>query len=163
MAATSSTPEYALGNDFRRRITDSTALLTLIDRSRSEASKAPLTGSGEATTPPVTSPLPKLENPLDAQGIALLGASDHKLKLRLIDAFALICATKRDVDNIAAVCLEESPVGVDGVDGGVTLRLARNSGVGEALENGLRELLAYLTKFANGSKSIRPRGVAGLS
>ena len=89
--------------------------------------------------------------------------SSEKLKRRLIDALAFICATERDGDNAAAVCIEESTLRDGNIDvggrcerGGYTLRIAKSGWVGEEVLQGLRDIMKSLEAFADGSKLLNP-------
>lgn len=87
--------------------------------------------------------------------------SSEKLKRRLIDALAFICATEREGDGGAAVCIEEAITGArDEVlaseHGGYTLRIAKNGWVGEAVLQGVRDIIKSLEAFADGFPSSSP-------
>lgn len=90
--------------------------------------------------------------------------SSEKLKRRLIDALAFICATEREGDSGAAVCIEEAttPEGEDAgardgdlasEHGQYTLRIAKNGWVGEEVLQGVRDIIKSLEAFADGSPS----------
>ena len=92
--------------------------------------------------------------------------SSEKLKRRLIDALAFICATERDGDSAAAVCIEESTLrdaanadgggGCERERGGYTLRIAKNGWVGEEVLQGVRDIMKSLEAFADGCKLLNP-------
>ncbi|KAF8414669.1 hypothetical protein BGX38DRAFT_917296 [Terfezia claveryi] len=84
--------------------------------------------------------------------------SSEKLKRRLIDALAFICATEREGDSGAAVCIEEAITGALDEDlasehGGYTVRIAKNGWVGEAVLQGVRDIIKSLEVFADGSQA----------
>lgn len=89
--------------------------------------------------------------------------SSEKLKRRLIDALAFICATERDGDNSAAVCIEESVLRDGNTDegrgererGGYTLRIAKSGWVGEEVLQGVRDIMKSLEAFADGCKLLK--------
>jgi len=91
--------------------------------------------------------------------------SSEKLKRRLIDALAFICATEREGDNGAAVCIEQAIAPeVEGAGAGgeglayehgeytSTLRIAKNGWVGEEVLQGMRDIIKSLEAFADGCK-----------
>ncbi|KAF8420350.1 hypothetical protein EV426DRAFT_242584 [Tirmania nivea] len=93
--------------------------------------------------------------------------SSEKLKRRLIDALAFICATEREGDSGAAVCIEEAITreveGAHACDedlatelGEYTLRIAKNGWVGEEVLQGVRDIIKLLEAFADGSPSSSP-------
>jgi len=83
--------------------------------------------------------------------------SSEKLKRRLIDALAFICATEREGDSGAAVCIEEAITDARAEDlasehGEYTLRIAKNGWVGEEVLQGVRDIIKSLEAFADGCK-----------
>lgn len=86
--------------------------------------------------------------------------SSEKLKRRLIDALAFICATEREGDaGAAAVCIEEPYTGEEEDEhehGEYTLRIAKNGPVDEEVLRGVREIMTVLETFADGCKFLHP-------
>ena len=131
------------------RLSDASLVLHLIDPVRLYTSLIPTQESFAGSSYVVVSPLAS-EPAGDAN-------SSAKLKRRLIDALAFICATERDIGGTSvAVGLEhEGREGQTGKEGGYTLRIAKSGGtggVGEELLSGLRELMQHLEAFADGGK-----------
>ena len=91
--------------------------------------------------------------------------SSEKLKRRLIDALAFICATEREGDSPTAVCIEEPTLRDDNIDmgdrcererGGYTLRIAKSGWVGEEVLHGVRDIMKSLEAFAYGCELLNP-------
>ena len=89
--------------------------------------------------------------------------SSEKLKRRLIDALAFICATEREGDSGAAVCIEEAIIpevedarardeNLTLEHGGYTLRIAKNGWIGGEVLQGVRDIIKSLEAFADGCK-----------
>ena len=106
---------------------------------------------------PVRIYTPPLANPSSTSRGNEDNNSSEKLKRRLIDALAFICATEREGDSGAAVCIEEVITGARDEDpasehGEYTLRIAKNGWVGEEVLQGVRDIIKSLEAFADGCK-----------
>lgn len=69
---------------------------------------------------------------------------ERLLKRKFLDAFALICAIKKDGESVSAVCMEE------GAPQGTIVRIASNAGVGEKPLGAIRELVDVLNNIGDG-------------
>ncbi|KAF8465488.1 hypothetical protein BDZ91DRAFT_227833 [Kalaharituber pfeilii] len=85
--------------------------------------------------------------------------SSEKLKKRLIDALAFICATEREGGDLgagAAVCIDRPASATagggsgEGADIRYTIRIAQNGEVGSEVLDGVRDIVKHLEKFADG-------------
>lgn len=79
---------------------------------------------------------------LDLDSDSVDSDRDRLLKRKLLDSFALICATKKDGDTVSAACLE------DGFPEGTVVRVASNQRFAKTTLSELRQLVAILNGVA---------------